>query len=100
MVEKVSIADQLSDHGHRIELLEHNMSDFTQSLKRVDDSNRYLRKQNDKILDAVVEQKNVAEQHDYDLKRATKTNHLKMFGMFFGASGLAVAVIELVIKLM
>lgn len=96
---KEPIEQQVADHEQRIKEMEHNMSDFTQSLKRVDDSNAYLRKQNDKILDAIVERNTNKDRYKYGLMKQSKANQLKMFGMIFGASGLAFAVIELIIKL-
>lgn len=102
-VAKIPIEDKVVNHEQRIKYLEDSMhelkDDLTQGLQRVDESNRYLRDQNGEILREIIKRNNVAEQHDFDLKKIAKTNQLKMFGLIFGASGLAFAIIELIIKL-
>lgn len=101
---KIPIEDKVVNHEQRIKYLEDSMhelkDDLTQGLQRVDESNRYLRDQNREILREIIKRNNVVERHDFDLKKIAKTNHLKMFGMIFGASGLAFALIELIIKLL
>ena len=100
---KIPIEDKVVNHEQRIKHLEDSMhelkDDLTQGLQRVDESNRYLRDQNREILREIIKRNNIVEQHDFDLKKIAKTNHLKMFGLIFGASGLAFALIELIIKL-
>ena len=102
MVDKKPIDKQIADHEQRIQAMEHNINelkdDLKQGLQRVDESNRYLRNQNGEILREIIKRNNVAEQHDYTLKKMSKTNQIKTFTTIFGASGLAFALIELLLK--
>ncbi|KRM92873.1 hypothetical protein [Loigolactobacillus rennini] len=102
MADKRPIEQRVADHENRIEHIEDSMrdlkDDLSKGLQRVDESNRYLRNQNGEILREIIKRNNVAEQHDYTLKKMSKTNQIKMFTMIFGASGLAFALIELLLK--
>lgn len=94
---------QLNKHDERLNHIENDVADLKKDLRagldRVDQSNQYLREQNNQILKEIIYRNNTAEQHDYDIKKLTKGNQLKMFGMIFGASGLAAIVLDLLFKL-
>ena len=96
--------ERLEDHEKRLKNAENDMGnlkvDLREGLARVDQSNTYLREQNNQILKEILNQNKATAQQDYDLKKITKVNQMKMFGMIFGASGLAALVLDIILKLL
>ncbi|WP_125604248.1 dsRNA-binding motif domain-containing protein [Lapidilactobacillus bayanensis] len=97
------LKEEVKDHGDRLNRVEKDVQnlreDLRSGLQRVDSSNQYLREQNNQILKEILKRNNSAEQHDFEIQKITKGNQLKMFGMIFGASGLAAVVIDVIVKL-
>lgn len=98
----MDIEKEVEGHGTRITTLEHEVRELNQNLRdglqRVDQSNEYLRTQNNDILKEIIKRNSNAEQRDYELQKLTKGNQMKMFGMIFGASGLAAVVLDVIMK--
>lgn len=99
----MNLEKEVEGHGTRITTLENEVRELNQNLRdglqRVDQSNEYLRTQNNDILKEIIKRNSNAEQRDYELQKLTKGNQMKMFGMIFGASGLAAVVLDIVMKL-
>lgn len=99
----MDLEKEVADHGSRLNNVERDISelkkDLSEGLTRVDQSNQYLREQNRDILKEVIKRNNAADKHDFEIKKMTKANQLKMFGMVFGASGLAALVLDIILKL-
>ncbi|MGR3742105.1 hypothetical protein [Companilactobacillus sp. DQM5] len=99
----MNLEKEVESHTGRIKTLEHDVKELSQNLRdglqRVDQSNEYLRTQNNDILKEIIKRNSNAEQRDYELKKLGKTNQVKMFGMIFGASGLAALVLDFLMKL-
>lgn len=99
----MDLEKEVKDHGSRLNNVERDISelkkDLSEGLTRVDQSNQYLREQNRDILKEVIKRNNAADKHDFEIKKMTKANQLKMFGMVFGASGLAALVLDIILKL-
>lgn len=95
---------ELKSHGERLNQVEKDVQeireDLRSGLQSVNESNRYLREQNSDILKEIVKRNAVAEKHDFEIQKMTKTNQFKMFGMIFGASGLAALVLDIILKLL
>lgn len=98
----MNLEKEVEGHGSRITTLEHEVRELNQNLRdglqRVDQSNEYLRTQNNDILKEIIKRNSNAEQRDYELQKLTKGNQMKMFGMIFGASGLAAVVLDVIMK--
>lgn len=99
-----AIEHQVKAHEDRLTRVENDVRDLKEDLRsglqRVDNSNQYLREQNSQILKEVIKRNTIAEQHDFEIQKLRRGNQLKMFGMIFGASGLAAIVIDVVLKLL
>lgn len=99
----MDLEKEVKDHGSRLNDVERDISelkkDLSEGLTRVDQSNKYLREQNRDILKEVIKRNGLADQHDFEIKKMAKTNQFKMFGMIFGASGLAALVLDIIMKL-
>lgn len=99
----VDLEEEVKEHGSRLNDVERDISelkkDLSEGLTRVDQSNQYLREQNRDILKEVIKRNNNADKHDFEIKKMAKTNQFKMFGMIFGASGLAALVLDIIMKL-
>lgn len=99
----MNLEKEVVAHGNRLSTVERDIAevrkDLNDGLARVDQSNQYLREQNRDILKEVIKRNNNADQRDFEIKKLSKNNQLKMFGMIFGASGLAFGVIELILKI-
>lgn len=100
----MDLEKEVKEHGSRLNDVERDISelkkDLSEGLTRVDQSNKYLREQNRDILKEVIKRNGLADQRDFEIKKMAKTNQFKMFGMIFGASGLAALVLDLVMKLL
>ena len=99
----LDLEKEVREHGTRIEAVEKDViklnKDLSDGLNRVDQSNQYLREQNRDILKEVIKRNNNADQRDFEIKKIAKTNQFKMFGMIFGASGLAALALDIIMKL-
>lgn len=99
----LDLEKEVREHGTRIEAVEKDViklnKDLSDGLNRVDQSNQYLREQNRDILKEVIKRNNNADQREFEIKKIAKTNQFKMFGMIFGASGLAALVLDVIMKL-
>jgi len=99
----VDLEKEVKDHSSRLNDVERDISelkkDLSEGLTRVDQSNKYLREQNRDILKEVIKRNGLADKHDFEIKKMAKTNQFKMFGMIFGASGLAALVLDIIMKL-
>lgn len=99
----MNLEKEVTDHGNRLNTVERDIAevkkDLNDGLARVDQSNQYLREQNRDILKEVIKRNSSADRRDFELTKLTKTNQFKMFGMIFGASGLAFGLIELLLKI-
>lgn len=94
---------QIDKHTERLNDVEKDVQELKQDLRvgldRVDQSNRYLREQNNVILKEVITKNKTSEQHDFALTKLAKDNQIKMFGMIFGTGGVIVLIINLLMKL-
>ncbi|WP_459127646.1 hypothetical protein [Latilactobacillus curvatus] len=99
----VDLEKEVKDHGNRLNNVERDISelkkDLSEGLTLVDQSSKYLREQNRDILKEVIKRNGLADQRDFEIKKMAKTNHFKMFGMIFGASGLAALALDIIVKL-
>lgn len=99
----LDLEKEVEAHGVRLDSVERELTEVKQSLNdglaRVDQSNKYLREQNNNILTEIIRRNSTADQRDFEIKKLSKTNQFKMFGMIFGASGLAFGLIELLLKI-
>lgn len=99
----VDLEKEVKEHGSRLNDVERDISelkkDLSEGLTRVDQSNQYLREQNRDILKEVIKRNGLADQRDFEIKKLSKSNQFKMFGMIFGASGLAALVLDIIMKL-
>ncbi|WP_436635375.1 hypothetical protein [Latilactobacillus sakei] len=99
----MDLKDKMDEHEMRIGAVERDVielkKDLSEGLTRVDQSNKYLREQNRDILKEVIKRNGLADKHDFEIKKMAKTNQFKMFGMIFGASGLAALVLDIIMKL-
>ncbi|WP_300562776.1 hypothetical protein [Companilactobacillus sp.] len=99
----MDLEKEVADHGERLNTVERDVmelkKDLSEGLARVDQSNQYLREQNNNILTEIIRRNSTADQRDFEIKKMSKNNQFKMFGMIFGASGLAFGLIELLLKI-
>lgn len=99
----MNLEKEVAYHGNRLTTVERDIAevkkDLNDGLARVDQSNKYLREQNRDILKEVIKRNSNADKHDFEIKKMAKTNQFKMFGMIFGASGLAALVLDIIMKL-
>lgn len=97
------ISKKIANHENRLTSVEKDVKEIRDDLKsgleRVDQSNQYLREQNRDILKEVIKRNNSTEQHNFEIEKIKSGNRIKMFGMFFGASGLATIVLDIILKL-
>lgn len=98
----MDLEKEVRDHGTRIEAVEKDVielkQDLSDGLKRVDQSNQYLREQNRDILKEVIKRNGLADQRDFEINKMTKANQQKMFGTIFGAGGLIAVLFDLITR--
>lgn len=98
------LKEEVKDHGDRLNRVEKDVQelreDLRSGLQRVDSSNQYLREQNNQILKEIIKRNANADKNDFEIQKITKANQFKMFGMIFGASGLAAVIIDVIVKLL
>lgn len=97
------IKQLVKDHETRLSSVEQDVreirDDLKSGLERVDQSNQYLREQNRDILKEVIKRNNLSENHNFEMNKIKVMNRAKMFGMIFGASGLATVLMQFIFKL-
>lgn len=76
-------AEELSDHERRINDLSEKMTD---TLNRVDESNKYLREQNNRILEAVIKGNEKSESHKNEMETINRQNLWKVVTIAIGSS--------------
>ena len=83
--------EKLSDHEKRINDLSEKM---TTTLNRVEDSNSYLRDQNNRILEAVIKGNVTSESHKNEMEILNRQNLWKVVGIVLGSSSVIYMIIQ------
>ena len=97
----------VNDHGRKLEQHDKELSRLSDlslemqktindGLTRVDESNRFLRKQNTSILGAVLNRNEKSDDRNYEMKMLDKNN---MWKMIFGIGASAGAVFAIVLEI-
>lgn len=99
----MDLNEKVLENEKRLTVVENDVQGLKEDLetgfRRFDESNRYLREQNRDILKEIIKRNNFADKQDFEIKKITKQNQLKMFGMIFSASGLAALFLEFLLKI-
>ncbi|WP_235809178.1 hypothetical protein [Secundilactobacillus collinoides] len=82
---------ELSDHERRINDLSDKMTD---TLNRVDESNKYLREQNNRILEAVIRGNEKSDTHKAELETINRQNIWKVLLITISSSSLLYLIIQ------
>lgn len=82
---------ELSDHERRINDLNNKMTD---TLKSVDESNKYLREQNNRILEAVIRGDEKSENHKNEMEVINRQNLWKVVTIAIGSSSVIYLILQ------
>lgn len=86
------------DKNRRLIAVEDDIKKLKTDIQSIGRSNQYLREQNRQILKEIIKRNTFADKQDFEIKKITKQNHLKMFGMIFSSSGLTAVFLEFLLK--
>lgn len=97
-MEQTEIEKAIAKHGQRLDGHDREFhelkKEFHETLGRVDESNKFLREQNNRILEAVIVRNNNADKHDFDLNKINTTNRWKFWLTLISASGIGAVLIQ------
>ncbi|MDV3518208.1 hypothetical protein [Lentilactobacillus otakiensis] len=82
---------ELWDHERRITDLNNKMTD---TLKSVDESNKYLREQNNRILEAVIRGDEKSENHKNEMEVINRQNLWKVVTIAIGSSSVIYLILQ------
>lgn len=94
----------LQDHERRLGRVEHEMlqmhKEFLQGLDRVDQSNKYLREQNNDILGAIIKRNEMEEQHKHQLQLISRKNMWQLIIGISSTTGLLYIILQQLFKIL
>lgn len=94
----------LQDHEKRLRRVEKEIlqmhQEFLQGLDRVDQSNKYLREQNNNILGAIIKRNETEEKHKHQLQLISRENMWKLIIGISSTTGLLYIVLRQLFKLL
>lgn len=94
----------LQDHEKRLGRIEKEIpqmhKEFLQGLDRVDQSNKYLREQNNDILGAIIKRNETEEQHKHQLQLISRKNVWQLIIGISSTTGLLYIIIQQIFKLL
>lgn len=94
----------LKDHEKRLGHVEKEIlqmhQEFLQGLDRVDQSNKYLREQNNDILGAIIKRNETEEQHKHQLQLINRKNMWQLIIGVSSTTGLLYIILQQLFKLL
>lgn len=94
----------LKNHENRLDRMEHEMlqmhKEFLQGLDRVDQSNKYLREQNNDILGAIIKRNETEEQHKHQLQLISRKNMWQLIIGISSTTGLLYIILQQLFKIL